>query len=218
MKRVLSTKILSSKQYDLLEDKGFYVEHHDFINTQELYFDWSSFHKIKNAIFTSKRAVTAVFSKPIEIQNCFCVGERTAKLLQEKGQHVIEVAHNAKDLSERIINNYLDYSFYYFCAKHPLPYLPNILDEFHINWQKVPVYAIVPNSMAFSGNYDAVLFFSPSGVKSYFLKNNIPNWSFCIGATTAKTLEEYTQKYTSAQIPSVEHVLECVLNYFKSHD
>ena len=64
---------------------------------------------------------------------------------------------------------------------------------------------------------DAILFFSPSAVESYFKLNTIKDETcFCIGETTAETLEKKKVKnIIVAHRPTVEDVIEGCINEFK---
>ena len=64
------------------------------------------------------------------------------------------------------------------------------------------------------GNYNAVLFYSPSGVESYIQNNNLDHSiSFAIGETTALHLQKYTDNIITATQPTVEHLIAAVRKY-----
>jgi len=161
----------------------------DFIETEELAFEFSS--KVENAIFTSQNGVRAVLSKNIEIENAYCVGKRVGRLIEEKGIRIQFVGRDAEELGQFIIEKESKKKYTYFCAKDRLDTLPSLLTV---------------NNM---------LFFSPSGVESYFNVNSAPEHSFCIGNTTAKTLKKYTNNYTVASQTTVENVLIKAIKHFK---
>ena len=61
------------------------------------------------------------------------------------------------------------------------------------------------------GNYDAVLFYSPSGVESYLQNNSLEHsTSFAIGETTAQSLKKYTDNIITATQPTIEHLIAAV--------
>lgn len=218
MKTILSTKKLSLAQKERLLNAKLAVVDFDFIDTKTIAFQTPQ-QTIKNAIFTSKNGVNAVFSKNIEIENCFCVGQRTEQLLKEKKQNVIYSASNAEELGKHITTTENSTkSYYYFCAEKRLDTLPNKLTEQNIKWTETPVYKTVWTPKKYTQEFNGVLFFSPSGVESYFSINKTPSHSFCIGNTTAKALHKYTQNYTVATKPSVENVLIKAIKHFNSHD
>ena len=55
-----------------------------------------------------------------------------------------------------------------------------------------------------------VMFYSPSTVESYMLKNNPDKVAYCIGETTAAEAKRYFDKVRVAKIPTVESLVELV--------
>ncbi|GAA6764644.1 hypothetical protein AAFH68_05750 [Flavobacterium sp. CGRL1] len=65
-------------------------------------------------------------------------------------------------------------------------------------------------------NPEALLFFSPSGVKSYLKDNTInKQLCFCIGETTAEALHKITKNIIIADQPTIEDVIEDVIQEYK---
>ncbi len=217
MKTILSTKKLSQAQKEHLLNGNLAVVDVDFIKTEPILFSVKD-NFIENAIFTSLNGIKAVLNKKIQIKNFFCVGKKTESLLNELNISVQHCAANAKALSEYIIANHKDKSYHYFCAQERLDILPDALSKNHIEWKQIPVYKTILTPKKYEQEFDGVLFFSPSGVESYFSKNTTPIHSFCIGNTTAKALKKYTEQYTVAWQPSIENVLVKVIKHFKSND
>ena len=139
---------------------------------------------------------------------CLCVGEKTAESLREKGIFPLEVAPNAADLAMRIRNKYTEKSFVYYCGDKRLDLLPDALDNLRVSWEEVVVYQTTLARREFHKSFDAILFFSPSGVDSYYEVNkNSRALALCIGETTALTVKKYTNRYEVAEYPSVEAVI-----------
>lgn len=61
MIKLLSTKILSANNYQVIEKSGIIIDHYNAIDIEKIEFTFNSI--IDNAIFTSKNAVEAVLSK-----------------------------------------------------------------------------------------------------------------------------------------------------------
>ena len=217
MKTILSTKNLSLPQKEHLLNARLAVMNVDFISCQNISFETPK-QVIENAIFTSQNGVSAVLKKNIKIKNCYCVGQRTKKLLINKKQNVIFCGANAEELGNHIITKNNTKNYYYFCAQQRLNTLPNLLTKHKIKWHEIPVYETIYTPKEYKQEFDGVLFFSPSGVESYFSVNQTPIHSFCIGNTTAKALHKYTQNYTVATKPSVENVIIKAIKHFYSHD
>ncbi len=210
---ILSTKKLSTAQRELLLNAGIgFVEY----NAIEIEFVDVHFNReIKNAIFTSKNAVKSIQYSAFSIQNCFCVGENTRKLLEENGQKVVEIAQNASELGKIITNNYSNEQFYFFCGNLRRDELPSILKNNNIQLQEVEVYKTLIKSKKFDRSFDGILFFSPSGIQSYIADNTIgESVAFCIGNTTASEAKKYTDDIIVANKPTVENVIVQAVKYF----
>ncbi len=212
MPTVLSTKILTEAQQQRLLNSGLGLVHADFIKTEVL--DFESDEKIENAIFTSKNGVNAVLDRGIKIESAFCVGMRTKALLEENRVKVIKAGKNGEALGEIIVNEFQQLEFTYFCAEDRLDILPNILKKSVIDVEEIPVYKTVLSPKKIDSGFDGVLFFSPSGVESFFLENELKGEAFCIGNTTANAVKKYTTNYTIVSKTTVEDVLVTAINYF----
>jgi uroporphyrinogen-III synthase len=223
MIRILSTRKLKANQKQFLLNAQFSVIEADFIAMTNK--DFTFTHINDNLIFTSGNAVKAVSNHP-EVQEirrkpCFCVGEKTADLLDENGFTVQEIADNAAELSEVIVSQYASETFTFFTGNQRLDQLPNRLKNANVAFNEIEVYKTELTPQEVKGNLDAILFFSPSGVESYLSANQITNEScFCIGNTTAKALDKITDKIIIANQPSVENTIIQAINYFgrKSND
>jgi len=206
MPLVLSTKILNSDQkrhlfaanLDLVEYNGVQIK------PSNLYLKTKTF---KNVIFTSQNAVRLALAKDLKIDNAFCVGEKTAKYLKSFNFNIKLKANYAQDLANEIINSYSNEHFDFFCSKQRREDLPNLLSNSQVSLKEYHLYDSVCNFQKFSNSFDAVLCFSPLGVKSYYEVNKGRPASICIGQTTAKTAKLYTQKVYQASKTSVDSVV-----------
>lgn len=204
---ILSTKKLSVSQKELLLNAGLGFVEYNAIKIEFLEADIKT--EIQNAIFTSKNAVKVVLNSKCKIQNCFCVGENTKKLLEENGQNVVETAQNASDLAEIIIKNYKSEAFLFFCGNLRRDELPDILKNNNVDLKEQIVYKTYTSIKEFSRFFEGILFFSPSGVQSYISRNSISKDTvvFCIGNTTALEAKKYTDAIIVANKPTVENVI-----------
>ncbi len=74
------------------------------------------------------------------------------------------------------------------------------------------MYKTTLNPKKFDRQFDAVLFFSPSGVQSFFSENNIAiGKAICIGKTTASEAKKYTDNVVIANATTVESVIAKVV-------
>ncbi len=215
MKTVLSTKKLTEKQKIKLENAGFLVVEENFITIKRLPF--SSETVYENIIVTSKNAVKGIVKQQPKLakNRVFCVGKKTRKLLLKKGFTVVETEDYAEDLARKIVEKYTEQSFTFFSGNLRKNTLPNTLNENNMKWNEVEVYATKLNPHKIKTPVDAILFFSPSGVKSYLKKNELQNKvCICIGKTTAKALENKTQNSVIADEPNLNKVIEKTINVF----
>ncbi len=211
---ILSTKMLSTQQKNLLLNSGLHLVEYKAIKIDFLDFSTPG-NKIKNAIITSKNAAKALLKKQTEIKNCFCVGEKTALFLQEKGYFVKEIADYGKELGKLIAEKYSEEKFYFFCGSMRRPELPSILKENQIVFDEIRVYETRMNFSKFDQQFDGILFFSPSAVKSFTKKNKLAESPvFCIGKTTATEAKKHTKNIITATKPSIENVIVQVVKHF----
>lgn len=218
MIRILSTKKLQANQKQFLLNAGFSVLEADFIQITAKEFTFTNIND--NLIFTSGNAVKLVSNHPdvqdIRRKPCFCVGEKTADLLDENGFTVQEIADNAAKLAETIVSAYAGESFTFFSGSQRLEDLPSQLSQAKIDWNETEVYQTTLTPQKIDAVLDGILFFSPSSVESYLSANEMTNQTcFCIGPTTAKALENRTQKVVIANQPSVENTIIQAINHYK---
>lgn len=216
MKTVLTTKKLTEKVKIKLENAEFLIVEKNFIKVKKLKFELDLVYE--NLIFTSKNAVKCVlpFQKELMNKPVFCVGEKTKKLLEKKGFTVKISAKNATELAEKIVSEFVSHSFTFFCGNIRKDSLPTILKTNNVVLNEIVVYKTTLNPKKITSKTNAILFFSPSAVESYLLKNKIENQiCFCIGNTTAKTLNSITNQVEIAKKPTVEAVIKKCIKYYK---
>lgn len=217
--RILSTKILAVNQKDFLLNAGFSVIEADFIRVTRLPFQLLDVND--NLILTSQNAVRALADHPnvqdVRRNPVFCVGTKTADLLDELGFTVQETAQNAQELAQVILQSYAAEKFTFFSGSIRRNELPLALMEQDIELNEIEVYETELTPMTVSSATDAILFFSPSAVQSYLKANTISEqMCFCIGQTTAAELEKITQHIIVANQPSVENTIIQAINHYKS--
>lgn len=217
MKTILTTKKLTEKVKIELENAEFLIVEKNFIKTKKLKFELNLVHE--NLIFSSKNAVKSILSFQKELVNkpVFCVGEKTKKLLIKNGFKVEFSAQNATELAEKIVSKFASRSFTFFCGNLRKDALPNILKTNNVELNEIVVYKTVLSPKLINNKIDAILFFSPSAVESYLLKNKIENQvCFCIGNTTASALKNSTNPIEIAKKPTIEAVIKKCIKYYKN--
>lgn len=175
--------------------------------------------KDASLVFTSVNGVRSFFKngfKPDEnfaVKNynkIYTVGLATKRELRKYGFGTFKVTKHAKELSEFIIENSGREKFLHFCGNLALDVLNKTLPLQNIGYKKIPVYETTLLYPKVSGEYDAVCFFSPSGVRSFAKFNSLDNVRlFSIGETTEKELKKFTK---NPIITSTESNLDDLLN------
>jgi len=205
MPTVLSTKRLTPTQKKHLFLSQIGLVEYDAVQIKALTPSFTSSY-FEHAIFTSQNAVRIAKVKNLKIKQAFCVGENTAKAVSEIAEEVKEIADNAKVLALKIVNHYSEFSFDFFCSKQRRDELPAALKRHGIVCKEHHLYESVRNPKQFKNQFDAVLCFSPLGVKAYYENHQHRPPAICIGPTTAKAAEEFTKAYTATKT-SVESVV-----------
>lgn len=209
-KTVLSTKKLTAGQRELLLNAGIGLVEKDFIAIEPLAFEIENIPQ--HLIFTSKNAVKAVLKhhklKALKLQKVLCVGSKTKAFLEENGFNVVETADSGAELGARILKNYTDKKFLFFCGKRRHPDLSKMLKKEGVPLEEIEVYNTDLASVKIDRNFDGILFFSPSAVQSFCSENNLfDTIAFCIGDTTATEVKKYTKDYIVASKPTIENVI-----------
>ena len=217
MPTVLATKILRENQRSLLLNAGISVVEYNAIKIEFIPFEVPA--TMVNAIFTSQNAVNAVMGYELGVRSCFCVGEKTKQLLKENGFSVVKMTEYASELAEYLVKNHKNETFHFFCGNIRSDAIPSKLKENNIALEEIEVYKTTLNPKLFEREFDAVLFFSPSGVRSFFLENKInAAKAICIGKTTASEAKKYTETVVIANSTTVESVIIKAVNILKNYD
>ena len=216
--KILSTKKLNDLQKKSLEN--FELEEQNLIEIQfekTRVFD----KEIYCAVFTSKNAVRAVFEQnridPTVFRKVFCVGEKTAAFLREKGVVVAGICNSAYELALSLVEQMANeqdeqVKVTFFCGNLRRDELPSLLKENKITVEEIEVYKTRLLPKKFGNSYDGLLFFSPSAIQSYLTAgNSVEPVAFCVGNTTAVAAIMQFDKVYVAETPSVEAVIEMVV-------
>lgn len=216
--RVLSTKKLTQSQKELLLNANIgFVEYNSTLFTYE----FKAPKTIENNIIvTSKKGVVSLLKKKLlndlKTKNWFCVGEKTNVFLTENGIKPIEIGQNAAELAQKIVKRDKNKRYTYFCGNLKREELFTILNEKDVELNEIEVYQTHFNNKKISGVFDGILFFSPSGIKSYLKQNKIDKEIlFCIGNTTAKEAKKHSNNIIISNKPTVENSIVQVVKYAK---
>ncbi len=154
--------------------------------------------KNTKVIFTSMTAVEAVTSKLTFAPpnwKIYCIGNTTSKLVKDYfgKPALLGTAASAAGLAHVVIKNREIQEVVFFCGDLRRDELPAILRSNGIIVKEITVYHTIPLYHNVSKDYDAILFFSPSAVNSFFNNNSAPKHTvlFAIGDTTAAQLKRF---------------------------
>jgi uroporphyrinogen-III synthase len=184
--------------------------------------------KNHSLIFTSANGVISFFKnsfKPDEsftarnYNKIYCVGEKTKKELRKHGFGTFKVLRNAEMLSRFIIAHCQHEEFLHFCGNLAIDVLDKDLPLQNIKYKKITVYTTEEIKPLIPEKYHAVVFFSPSGVRSFAEQNSLEEMIlFSIGETTSNELRKYTQKkiFTS-EGNSLISILDLIRREVKNH-
>ena len=173
---------------------------------------------MENVVITSKNAVESIISNissdHLQFKNIYCVGRRTKRLVEQKIGKVKHAEKNAKKLAEYLVDFIEGTNVTYFCSDLRLDDLPRILTENHIEVNEIEAYKTKYDAQKMDDTIEGVMFYSPSTVLSYILKNEPNPIAFCIGETTAKEASKHFKDVRIAKVPTVESVIELVNQHY----
>ncbi|MCB0473557.1 MAG: uroporphyrinogen-III synthase [Flavobacteriaceae bacterium] len=212
---ILSTKKLTVEQLQLF-DRKLNVTDTDFIQIHHNRLPTGLFReKISNAVFTSKNAVESLLinflPEEIKMDNIYCVGRKTKGIIEKRLGKVTHYEKNAVQLANYLVKELKEESVTFFCGNQRRDELPVILTQHGIELKEVEVYRTLNRSKQMDGNFDAVLFFSPSAVKNFVEMNTFEqSVAYCIGETTAAEAKKYFEHVKVAEVPIIEQVIKLV--------
>lgn len=217
---LLSTRSLSSVQKKFIRQSRIELLEMDAIKVKLVDFNWPK--NVKNVIFSSKNAVNAIkMSKNAsylgEIENCLCVGKTTESLLEEFGQKVAKRYNFSSEMAENLEKYDSNEPFYFFCGNMRRDEIPNAFKKSNITLIEIITYHTLLNPIEIPAQIDAILFYSPSGVKSLASHNKLEHHTaICLGKSTAKEAKKHCKNVFTAHETSVESVLEKAVKILKN--
>lgn len=172
-------------------------------------------------VFTSSNAVNAV-SKIVKEKpawKIYCIGPKTTTLVADAfgTESILATGNNAEELSEKIMSNSSIKKMIFFSGNQRRDELPGKLIQHGIELEELVVYETIETPTTVSDNYDGILFFSPSAVRSFFSKNKINNETalFAIGNTTMNEIKLFSnQPVITPDIPSAEKMVCMAIQHF----
>lgn len=226
---ILSTRSLPEQHLNVALAKGFLIDVVAFIKTEMLSSDQviqeidDALKSSSSLIFTSAKAVEAVamnmkpYKKSWEI---YCI-EHATRAAAEKHFGKASIAATAGDaasLAGKLLSLKIREATF-FCGDQRREELPDRLRKKGVDVREVVVYKTMSTPKRIDKAYDGILFFSPSGVQSFFELNTIHDTTvlFTIGATTADSLKRFSKnKILVSKSGSRAGVLDEAIAYFEN--
>lgn len=218
MAKILSTKLLSDSAYERLLAAGHELTQYNAVEAETLPFSAAPY---PNYVCSSQNAVKALRDywhrqdqAMLKNARWYCVGTQTAEALEQLGFKVSHCSENAETLIEEVLKP-LNEPILWFSGVRKTRALEQFINDRGCDYIDCYLTRLVEKS--FTTPYDALLFFSPSGVESFLKVNEMVRaHAFCIGETTAKAVRPHAQNglSVSPKATSMQLVLE-VIKHFK---
>jgi uroporphyrinogen-III synthase len=204
---ILSTADLDPGVIQEALERGVVIDCVSFISTsgieeEELKKKIRDLEGQKHAVaFTSAHAVQAVgrwTQSPLRNWTIYCLEGATKKAI-EKTFGPVAIMGTARDgrlLAKKILSDGVK-KLIFFSGNLRRDELPDELSKQAVQIQEWVVYETNPTPKTVGSAYDGILFFSPSGAKSYFSCNS-PSAGvvlFAIGPTTAQAVREFSSNH-----------------------
>lgn len=170
-------------------------------------------------IVSSQNSAKAIANLKLEGE-FFVVGQNTAKKLSEDGKKIKHFENYAFDLGNYILRNYEPQSWNFFCGNNRRETLFELLRTNGHTVNEIICYASTPQKKKVpTSEFDAVVFFSPLAVKTYFSISQSKQdvHFFSIGETTTSEIIKHTNhKIITSEIPTKEKLIKKINEYYDS--
>ncbi|WP_078829786.1 uroporphyrinogen-III synthase [Sediminibacterium ginsengisoli] len=227
-KHILSTRPVTASLQALANSKGVQLDALPFIETelidtidvqQEIEQTALQYATIAFTSMNGVDAVTYLLNGQIPDWNIYCIGHATRQQVEAYfgEQSISGTADDAAGLAELIIEEEATDEVIFFCGNQRRDELPLALRGAGIDVQEIIVYQTRELQHRVDKIYDAILFFSPSAVNSFFRQNTLPAQTivFAIGSSTANAVRRYcSNTIITAASPSKKELIEQAIAYF----
>jgi len=229
--KILSTRPLDTSIIDEAKVNNIEINCISFIETVET-IDEETKLFIQNlaqentaVVFTSMNAADAIIntlsnSLIVPKWRIYCMGGTTRKNITTYfgANAIVAVGNNAFDLAEQIVNHE-EASVAFFCGNIRRNELPLTLKQNNISFIEKVVYKTIVTPQKINETIDAILFFSPSAVESFFSINKVhfSTVLFAVGSTTANTIAQYsTNTIVVSDKPEKDYLVQKAIAFFKN--
>ena len=206
-KRIISTKVLPIELSQNLDKAGIELFQHDFISIVPS----SNLGEVSNQIvmISSKNALYEGLI--LKDKLVYCVGSKTAEAIAAFGGKVVEIFENSEEMS--IAVSLLNKPASFVCGKRRMP---EVEKAFSINdLEIIEAYDTILTPSKIEGEFEAALFYSPSGVESFYSSNSFKGKAICIGSTTEKEALKQGVATQISKESTIESVVEATIEELK---
>jgi uroporphyrinogen-III synthase len=177
----------------------------------------------KSVAFTSANAVSYVLARianRVPDWNVYCLEGKTARMVTDffGPSQPLATAPDGESLAKRILSDRVR-ELVFFCGNHRRDLLPSMLAQQQVAVHELVVYETKLTPKLVGKKFDAILFFSPSAVKSFFLMNKIDKETilFAIGQTTAEAIRQMSMnKLIVGDSPQKDLLLQRAVDYLNT--
>lgn len=232
--KILSTKKLEPSLIKQAKQNNIDITEQEFISIKTIFSEKVLKQILELAasgkreiIFTSANAVHA-FDHYMRAGNAhsiinwkiFCLAGRTKEAVINAGyleNNIVATTKNASSLAKKVIEHKIE-EIIFFTGNKRRNELPSLLKEAGIKIHEFVIYETTEVPKIALDDFNAILFFSPSAVKSFFSVNEIKSNTVCfaVGQTTADCISGFTSnKIITSEFPSQEMMLSSVNSYLQ---
>jgi uroporphyrinogen-III synthase len=232
--KVLSTKKLEPSLVEKAKENDIEIIEQEFISIKPVW-NKETFDRIVRFAENNKLYIAFTSANAVDVLNgymvaedgyhiiewkIFCLSGKTKQAIQAASflqKNIIGESDNALELAKKIIGAGVK-EIIFFCGNKRRDELPMILNEAGIKVHEVILYDTFEEPSALDENFDAVLFFSPSGVQSFFSANKLAKETICfaIGQTTATSIATFANnEIVISIVPKQADLIEEVIEHFK---
>lgn len=228
--RILSTKVLSSDARKPAQREDVQLDMLDFIKLDSVpplegipMFRYGAVPENGWVVFTSAIAPRTIDAyrqgfSPIWRIACLEGATREATYLLTSRSTIEITAPDAATLADKIIAHGNIEEVYFFCGDQRKDTIPQRLRAAGITVHERVIYHNTATPHTIHHVYDAILFFSPTAVKSFFSVNTLPPQTICfaIGNTTGAALTGHTtNKIITAVTPAAATLLQTAIDHLE---
>ena len=232
--KILSTKKLDPSQWELVRKKDVEIVEKEFFSINHLIGEEEKSKLLELAKSNNEAAVVLTSANTVDALHSilagqklpvnwkiYCLSGRTKTIIEESGllgNNIVAEANDASGLATEIIQSGIK-EITFPCGNRRRDELPLKLQEAGIKVNEIVLYKTVNTPSEVESDFDCVLFFSPSGVESFFSVNQLKEDAVCIaiGKTTADSISTFTgNRIITSKSPRPESLISAMLFYFQT--